>query len=483
MVQGARTIAAILVAAALNILLAVAAQAHATLVSSDPADGAVIPAAPSWSVLTFNEPVSPLVLRLVAPDGASVPITASIERESSLVASLPVGLHHGTYALSWRVVSLDGHPVGGTVVFSVGAASAAPSVFARSALNSTVAGALWALKVVFYTGLFFGIGGSFFLAWIAPGVGSGRTMVSGALVCGLVATVALIGLQGADALELPLAGLASGETWRVGFETSFGMTAVVAMSAGLLAKGRHARRLSFLGMTIAGISLALSGHASTAVPQWLTRPAVFVHTTSVLFWVGSLAPLAMIMRGEAHEDVLARFSKIIPWAVTALVLSGLVLAIIQVANPAALILTSYGRVLAAKLAMVAFILALAAWNRFRLTSPDMSRAPGAGRRLARSIVVETAAVLVILGLVAGWRFTPPPRSLAVASLKTLARSYSHQSRDGVCHVIVRTGGRDTSGRRADVRRFRNARRQGGALDDRKQIGRHRGNLPGGGQNS
>lgn len=85
MVQGARTIAAILLAAALNILLAVAAQAHATLVSSDPADGAVIPAAPSWSVLTFNEPVSPLVLRLVAPDGASVPITASIKRESSLV--------------------------------------------------------------------------------------------------------------------------------------------------------------------------------------------------------------------------------------------------------------------------------------------------------------------------------------------------------------------------------------------------------------
>ncbi len=79
-------------------------------------------------------------------------------------------------------------------------------------------------------------------------VSSGRTMVSGALVCGLVATAALIGQQGADALELPLTGLASGKTWRVGFETSFGMTAVVAavaMSAGLLAKRRHARRLSF----------------------------------------------------------------------------------------------------------------------------------------------------------------------------------------------------------------------------------------------
>lgn len=195
------------------------------------------------------------------------------------------------------------------------------------------------------------------------------------------------------------------------------VVAAVAMPAGLLAKRRHARRLSFLGMTIAGISLALSGHASTAVSQWLTRPAVFVHTISVLFWVGSLAPLAIIMRGEAHEDVLARFSKIIPWVVAALLVSGLVLAIIQVADPAALISTSYGRVLAAKLALVAFILTLAAWNRLRLTPGVMSRASGVGQKLARSIVAETAGVLVILGLVAGWRFTPPPRSLAVVSLR------------------------------------------------------------------
>jgi len=69
--------------------------------------------------------------------------------------------------------------------------------------------------------------------------------------------------------------------------------------------------------------------------------------------------------------------------------------------------------------MVAFILALAAWNRFRMTSAVMSRAPGAGRRLARSIVAEIVAVFVILGLVAGWRFTPPPRSLSVTSLKPL----------------------------------------------------------------
>jgi len=46
--------------------------AHATLIATDPADGAVLTTAPERLTLTFNEPVTPLVLRLVAPDGARV---------------------------------------------------------------------------------------------------------------------------------------------------------------------------------------------------------------------------------------------------------------------------------------------------------------------------------------------------------------------------------------------------------------------------
>jgi copper transport protein len=36
-----------------------------------------------------------------------------------------------------------------------------------------------------------------------------------------------------------------------------------------------------------GFALALSGHASNAAPQWLTRPSVFVHVVCVTFWVGT----------------------------------------------------------------------------------------------------------------------------------------------------------------------------------------------------
>ena len=45
------------------------AFAHATLIKTDPADGAVLAQGPRTISLTFSEPVSPLVLTLVRPDG------------------------------------------------------------------------------------------------------------------------------------------------------------------------------------------------------------------------------------------------------------------------------------------------------------------------------------------------------------------------------------------------------------------------------
>ena len=50
-------------------------------------------------------------------------------------------------------------------------------------------------------------------------------LTTAALLAALVATALAVGLQGADALGVPLAGLARAVVWRTGFETSFGATA------------------------------------------------------------------------------------------------------------------------------------------------------------------------------------------------------------------------------------------------------------------
>ena len=68
--------------------------------------------------------------------------------------------------LSWRVVSADGHPVGGVVIFAVGhpsAASPAPPVDGDRAVQA----AIWIAQFVLYVGLFVGVGGAAFAAWLA----------------------------------------------------------------------------------------------------------------------------------------------------------------------------------------------------------------------------------------------------------------------------------------------------------------------------
>ena len=102
------------------------AFAHASLVRAEPADGAMLAETPKVLTLTFNEPVSVLVMRIVAPAGEVVAAPATAE--NNIVTVMPPRLHQGSHVLSWRVVSADGHPVGGSLLFSVGAASEAGGI-------------------------------------------------------------------------------------------------------------------------------------------------------------------------------------------------------------------------------------------------------------------------------------------------------------------------------------------------------------------
>ena len=118
-------------------------------------------------------------------------------------------------------------------------------------------------------------------------------------------------------------------------------------------------------------------------------------------------------------DILNRFSRVAVPAVAALALTGLGLAAVQLGSVRALTGTSYGLLLSIKLLLVAGLLCLAALNRFRLT-PRLAGNPLNTRALVRSIVLECVLAMGILAVVAGWRFTPPPRALVAAAVKPLA---------------------------------------------------------------
>jgi copper transport protein len=400
-----------------------AALAHASLLASDPADGAALATAPATLTLSFNEPVEPIAIRLVDGQGIASTVTQISRDGANLILTSPVELAQGAHVLSWRVVSADGHPVGGSVTFWVGPrGTALPQ--ASSSPSPTVRDAIWIARVVVYLGLFVGAGGAFFVAWIQPSGGRGPATVSfAASIVALVALALSVGLQGLDVLGAAPSALVASGTWMSGMRGSFGHAIVIAATALLLGlvsaglSGTAARATALAALLGVGLALATTGHAAAASPRILTTTSVFMHGVSLAFWIGALVPLAFALGGSRDRamEALMRFSRWIPFAIAALLASGILLAIVQLSRIDALWTTDYGLVLAAKIVLVLLLLAIALWNRLGLTPGVVQGAAPPRRSMQRSIVAELVLVVAILGVVGLWRFTPPPRALASAN--------------------------------------------------------------------
>lgn len=415
-----------------------AAQAHAVVTGTEPADGAVLSEQPSEVVVRFNEPVSLTRAQVLGPDGEDVLAPeAARSGEDGLHLPLPADLATGTYTVSYHVVSLDGHPVAGSLVFSLGE------------VTGTVPGAMeagdarawrWtfvASRVALYLGLFGAAGGVAYTVLVRPASASqdatGRILRASAAL-GLLAAVMALGLQGGLLLGGPLSLLAEPGTWLAGTRSTFGRTALCAMAGLALiwatSRSGRARGIGALSLAGAGLVLAafaLSGHVVTAGPRWLTTPPLLVHAAMAAFWVGSLVPLHRALTGPAPEAdaLLERFSRLAVWAVPVLIAAGLVMAWFQVRRPEALVTTDYGRVLLAKLALVAALLGLAALNRLRLTPALVRGETQAARRFGWSITGEVGLVLAILALTATLGTTPPPRALQVTAPANASDPHAH----------------------------------------------------------
>ena len=410
--------AALLVA----LCLATGALAHATLVAAEPADGSVVAQPPKTLQLRFNEAVTPAVVSLIDAAGKTRDVSVRTADQTVMV-TLPDDLPRGTQIVSYRVVSQDGHPVAGSLMFSIGVVTGGT----RPASSVVVPILIWLFRFGVYLGLFVGVGGVFFASWIGWGPSGARAII-GALRIGLVSAMASLGLQGIDLLNLPLRGLFSLAPWKSALFTSLGPSMLIAIASMLVARlGWQSPsmaiswRLTAAAMAGVGLSLSTSSHAATAAPEWVTGPAVFVHGVAVAFWVGALAPLLALSRKGTGVvlPALLRFSRVAVPVVGALALTGFGLAIVQLESFGALIGTRYGIILLVKLTLVAILLGLAALNRYEVT-PSLAADPSDPWPLRGVLLLECVAVLLILAVVAGWRFTPPPRALAAAAQPPLA---------------------------------------------------------------
>jgi copper transport protein len=393
------------------------AAAHAVLISSTPAQGERLLKTPQVMSLRFSEAVTRVDATLVSSEGVHQKLK-TVLRGGDVSAELPGPLADGAYAFTWRIVSEDGHPVSASVVFSIGESSNSTDFIAATSNSAWLAAATWASKFVFYCATLFGIGGVFFSIVIVrerprPATTS-MLALSGLCAATLVFLFCLEEADGDIAAMATLEGLAVVLDCSLVKSVSLILVSLcLAFGAGRLPRGGAA--LSIAALAILGPAFALTGHASGAGVQLLSFSAVSLHVISVAFWAGALPGLCSMLGRDkpGQRETLLRFSSAIPFSIGTMLLAGTYLAVVQVGVPSALLMTDYGNVLLAKLALVAIALALGTWNRLVLTQPVSRGSASATVAMKAIVAVELVLLISVLAVTALWRFTPPPRALAL----------------------------------------------------------------------
>ncbi len=410
------------------------ASAHATLVSTDPADGAVLDAAPQQAVFTFSETVSLPEGGVSVYDAKGDPLDAdATAQDTEMTVDLPGDLADGTYVVAWRVVSADGHPVAGSLTFSVGRASGvvrAPETDPPSEGGTKVP--LSIVQGLGYLGLLLAAGLTVFLVLLLPddnkaGRARGRLLAlrrAAAWVAGAAALLALPlssgyqrGLGLLEALNpVEWAAPSTNDLISAGLVLAGLIVVVGSPASGLTTRG--ARALPLLGVAALVTAPALAGHSRAFPPELPVLVTDIAHLLAGSVWLGGLVGLAITLptmagRAASAADLLGRFSSAAAGTLALLVGSGALLAWRIVGSRDNLFGTGYGRLLLVKLAVVAVAIGVAAVNRYLLL-PRTRRAAGFGDGQAaagavgRAVTVESGVLVAVL-LLTGFLANQPPR--------------------------------------------------------------------------
>jgi copper transport protein len=428
------------------------AAGHAGLVASSPADGATLEVSPASVELRFTEPVKPLAVRLLSGSGSALALPVPEAEGEVLQVALPERLSEGLYTLTFRVMSLDAHPIGGAIVFAVGRTAPPPRADASIGERDPLSEWRAAVRAARDLALLIAAGGALFLLCVARFPGERPLLIASASLAAIAALLG-VGLQGGAMTGGDLGPWAL-DLWRAGLLSSFGLSATLAAGGTLVIAAaatlppRPARgALLGLGACLAIGSLPLTGHAVTAKPGGLAAAALAAHGLTAAFWAGSLvALLAIVIRHPSAEAalVLRRFSRLGIWAVAVLLVAGATFALLQLASVADLVGSLYGWLILGKVALLALLVALALLNRFRFLPMLEQGAPAAAARLRWSIASEVGLIACVVAVTGLLVQTPPPHT-AAAARSGFAQKVSHAGHFAEVAVNPARAGTNTIG--------------------------------------
>lgn len=407
------------------------AMAHAELVRSQPANGAILPTAPNRVAIWFDEALTPSGSTITVYDGRRHEVDRADSRVDPsnprhLTVSLESGLPNGIYTVTWTSISADdGHVVHGTFTFTVGLATLPGAGIATSNQGIPSPAAVVARWLVFL-GLVVPAG-CFLLGLLGlPPAETRRWLPAAGAMVALLADLALVPVQAflsggglpRQPLSNVLAELPAAWRWRL-------LAEVVLVIAVVIVPRRHEReRVAAAGGVLvaaaAVLGLAFTSHAA-ARPQLhsLALAVESLHLGTVAFWLGAVVQLAAVPSScrAAQQSVLRRFSRLALGLAPLAMVSGVGLAFLTFPSLASLWTSGYGRILLVKAVLVIGIVACGYRNHRAI-------ATGIRRAAVFACSVRTELIFGVLAILAASTMSlwvpPQPRPVVTLELRRVA---------------------------------------------------------------
>lgn len=315
-------LSAVVGATAVLVLDAAPAAAHAVVVSSNPSADERQPTSPAEVSIVFSEPFTSDLggLTVLDSNGDRVDNDDSAQpTPATLRVSMQPDLDDGTYVANYKIVSADGHPISGAVVFGIGDAQLG-DISGLAATNDTTSEriAMFA-RFLTYTAALLAAGLAYFLAFVHDGAADRRPMAH------LVQLATIVAAFGALLTITAQASLATGDgvgavaqidVVRSVLREGMGWSAAV-MFVGLALchvavttrPSALAQGLTFYGALAVTASFVFWGHAIEAPNMWLAVAADVTHVAVAAAWFGGLVGLTFTLRARARSARAAGLSQ------------------------------------------------------------------------------------------------------------------------------------------------------------------------------
>jgi copper transport protein len=398
--SGVRRATVVLIAALAALAIPISASAHAELVSSSPEPNAHLGTAPGVVALEFSQTINTQLSSASVTDPSRHAWKGGADSSNEIRVALATNVP-GVYTVDWVSVSqVDGHRANGNFTFDVGVVGqVSPQVAGNQVPGPQLSDiAIGAVKWIEALALLVLAGQVLVtrlarreprIAWVKPGFRAASVALSAGLV--VVWAQATVG-SGGHSISAYLAYFGTG------LSGAALVARLVLEALTLAAVIRGWRSLPvFLGGAL--LTLAAAGHAAGVQPAWLGIGLDAVHLIAAGLWAGGIGALAMLRppggwRSTEARELIGRFTPVALAAFATTVVAGGFEAVQQLGSLQSLFGTDYGRVLIAKMALVACMLPLSlmAW---RLGRPRV--------RIEASIAICVVAAAALLA-----SFPAPP---------------------------------------------------------------------------